>query len=104
MSHYRIRLIIGSACASAALTVLLLDLLGWLKPRAAAAGLPFFASEMTGRADLSPFRIDCRAQLARVWNTSDDGSAPAYLRDDRQRLVICAQPPVPTDSGQPRAR
>ena len=89
MNHYRIRLIIGSACTSAALTVLLLNALGWLQPRAAPADTRLVATTTRGRSELSPLRIDCSTPVATLQTTAGEGKAPLYLLDDHRRLLAC---------------
>lgn len=97
MNNYRLRLMIGTAITSMALTIVALQLAGLLNP---AKAIILMASSSPQGATLSPLRVDCNQPIARL-QRSDAGPATLVLTDSEQRLVSCLPSPnTETKAGQ----
>jgi hypothetical protein len=91
MNNYRLRLMVATAIISISLTVVALQLAGLLKPVSARQAIFLVAGSPDEGATLSPLRIDCNHQIARL-RRAEDATANLVLTDSAQRLVSCLPP------------
>ena len=93
MNHFRLRLIIGAACVSATVTVLLLHGAGLLRSASRPEAVPLYASRHPPIPEISPYRVDCSEPLAKI-RQPDADALPLHLVDTRNRMIRCASPPL----------
>lgn len=92
MNNYRLRLILASACLSAALTVLTLKWAGFLRPGANPGDLQLLATSQPAGNTLSPWRVVCEEQIAMIVD-SEQAPSPRRLLDPGGRLLACQAVP-----------
>lgn len=88
MNNYRLRLVLASACLTAALTVLALKLGGFLLPAAQPGEIRLLGTHQGASTEPSPWRIGCSGQVATIAGAGQ-GQAPLRILDPQGRPLGC---------------
>ena len=88
MNNYRLRLVLASACLTAALTVLSLKLGGFLVPAPQAGEVRLLATARVATNSLSPWRVSCQQQIATI-EQAGQGQPPLRIVDAQGRPLPC---------------
>lgn len=89
MNNYRLRLVLATACLTAALTVLALKLAGFLLPATQAGEIRLLGSHRSASAQASPWRVTCNGQVATIAQAGQ-GQAPLRVLDPQGRPLGCS--------------